>query len=336
MSKYFKVLCMVLLVLGFSNCKVQAAEREIVDTSEHIYLYEEMEQDILALSQKYPDYITCEVIGTSCDGRNIWQVIVGNPYAEKAIHISAGIHAREWMNCWIQMKYIEDIASNWNTKMENGLEQGLIYDQCALYFIPMFNPDGVTISQLGFEAIRSDLLKYNLYRMKGSKNPKLWKANAAGVDLNRNFRPGWNERVDTRVPDSQFYNGITYNTEPEILTYIKSVNQRSFDLALMYHSMEGAVYWDIGQEGTFREECKYWADLVCQVTGYKLGDKSEPHGLDYNWTILEKGIPTLCIETGRVGCPLPYSQWSEIYRENDGLLRILSLSILGRRSQVDV
>lgn len=55
----------------------------------------------------------------------------------------------------------------------------------------MVNPNGVTLQQRGLNAFpKKD--HANLIRMNaGSKNFKRWKANAKGVDLNRNFSVDW-------------------------------------------------------------------------------------------------------------------------------------------------
>ena len=61
------------------------------------YSFEQMEADIQALKQTYGDKITVNVIGTSRDGRSIYDIILGNPQAEKQILMQGAIHAREYM-----------------------------------------------------------------------------------------------------------------------------------------------------------------------------------------------------------------------------------------------
>ena len=46
------------------------------------YSFEQMEADIQALQQTYGDRMTVNVIGTSRDGRNIYDIILGNRHAE--------------------------------------------------------------------------------------------------------------------------------------------------------------------------------------------------------------------------------------------------------------
>lgn len=319
---------LVLTLSIFSTISVNAQEiqTDIVNTSNHIYTYDEMVSDIVLLMKKYPRYISCSAAGMSLDNRNIWQIVIGNPQAPKAIYIQAGIHAREWMNCWMLMKQTEEILENWNEPVANDVTYADMFEQCAVYILPMVNPDGVTISQSGIEGIRDKQLRANLYKMKGASNPARWKANAAGVDLNRNFSVGWGEMVNTKVPASEFYNGTEPFTEPEVLAVVNAFTSRHFDLAISYHSMEGAIYWNVGQTEELYEKTSELTKLINQVTGYRIGEESKPHGLDYNWMILDQGVPTVTIETGTVQCPLPYSQWKRIWKENKDVIKVLAMN----------
>ena len=60
--------------------------------------------------------------------------------------------------------------------------------------MPMVNPDGVTISQYGPKKIRNATLRKNLYKIAKGFSFKEWKANARGVDINRNYAEGFNRK----------------------------------------------------------------------------------------------------------------------------------------------
>ena len=325
-THFISLIAFLCIITSIKANAQELQELDIVDTTNHIYSFSEMECDIISLAQKYPDYITCTSAGISHDQRTIWQIVIGNPQAPKAIHIQAGIHGREWMNCWMLMKQTEEILKNWNATIINDISYGDVFEQCAVYIIPMVNPDGVTISQFGTRGIRSEILRADIKKMKGVSNTSRWKANAVGVDLNRNFSVGWGEMVNVNKPCSEFYNGIAAFTEPEVLALVNSFTSRKFNCAVSYHSMEGAIYWNIGQKGQLYDDTYELAKLVQQITGYKLGEKSKPHGLDYNWMILDQNVPTVVIETGTVQCPLPYSQWKKIWKENQGLIQMLAMN----------
>lgn len=311
---------------GTVHAKEAMSPEDIVDTTEHIYTYEEMECDIMELTQKYPDYMSSIPIGITYDARQVWEVVIGNPNAPHAIYIQAAIHGREWMNTWMLMEQIEDIMRNWDTPLVEGVKLGNVFEQCAVYILPMVNPDGVTISEVGIEGIRNEVLRMNLYQMQGAFNPARWKANAVGVDLNRNFSVGWGNTINVHAPASQCFNGIAPFTEPEVLAVVTAFYQRKFDAAVSYHSMEGAIYWNVGQQGAVLDGTVELASLVNQITGYTLGKQSVVHGLDYNWMIFEQNTPTVVIETGTVACPLPYSQWQELWIRNKDIIKILAMN----------
>lgn len=324
--RILSMFCMMAILLSSFSIPVHANPlANIVDTSKHTYSFMEMQEDIALLDFKYPDKIEVSSIGTSVDGRAIHQVIIGNKNAKNAIYIQAAIHGREWMNTWILMESLEMCLDNWDTGIAvNGETYGQVFQDCCIYLVPMVNPDGVTISQYGFKAINNEAVRNNCKMMPGAKNPKKWKANANGVDLNRNFSTGWNSKIDTLVPSSDFFNGVAAFTEPETLAVKGALNQRKFVAAITYHSMEGAIYWDLGQEGGLRDRTLALATHCKNITGYSLGDSATAKGLDYNYMILDKKIPTVCIETGTVPCPLPYSQFKKLWKQNGVMMPTLA------------
>ena len=78
-----------------------------------------MQKDIKQLQQKYSDYVHVEVIGTTADKRNIYDVILGNPDAKKCIVVQASIHAREYMTSQLVMKQMEYYLDNYNQKYKS-------------------------------------------------------------------------------------------------------------------------------------------------------------------------------------------------------------------------
>lgn len=318
MKKLFFTFILFITCIFLSGFSVEASE--IVDTSNHIYTFSEMEADISELAALYPDALTCFTLGTSVDNRQIWDVTVGNINAPKAIYVQAGLHGREWMNTWLVMKQIETICQNWETEVTPGIRYKDYFQNICLCIVPMVNPDGVTISQYGIDGINDATLRANLKKMPGASKPRYWKANANGVDLNRNFSVGWGKMTTTGKPGSTGYGGTASMTEPEIQAICNAMALRSYTIAITYHSTEGAIYWNLGQSGELYDKTYALANQVSSITGYKLGAKSEVHGLEYNWFIFDQNIPTVLIETGTVPCPLPYSQWAELWKRNCNLL----------------
>ena len=109
-------------------------------------------------------------------------------------------------------------------------------------------------------------------------------------------------------------------SEPESVAVANIFNNRNFIASISYHSFEGAIYWDLKQDDPIRTLTYNLAIHAQKVTGYKLGDVSPLKGLEYNWMIYEKRVPTIIIETGTVPCPLPYSQWKTLWNKNKDIM----------------
>lgn len=327
MKKHFKTLILVLTISLMIPLSVSAQSdviKDVVDTSKHNYGFAEMQDDLNVLQQKYPDKLIVSTVGTSVGGRAIYQAILGNPQAKNAIFIMGTIHGREWMNSWILMEMLEFNLDHWDSTAPNGETYGNVFNDCCIYLLPMVNPDGVEISQNGFNAINNEEIRNSLKTMRGAGNTKRWKANAHGVDLNRNFGTGWNSKVDQTTPGADFYNGPNAWSEPETLAVKSALDQRGFIAALTYHSAERTLYWDLGQEGQMRERTQALVTHCHNINGYKYGEASPLKGLEYNYMNFDKQIPTICIETGTVACPLPYSQFKTIWKENHMMMVTLA------------
>ena len=329
MNKCIKIISLILVLTMLFPSTVFAANEpvtgDIVDTSNHTYSYFEMLEDIQYLGQTYPTLMQVSIIGASADNRAIYQIVLGNRNAKNAIYIQCAMHGREWMNSWIMMKSLEVCLQNWNNPSPNGETYGQVFEDCCIYLLPMVNPDGVTISQYGINAINNEAIRQKCFNMRGASNPKRWKANANGVDLNRQFSVGWNRTINVTAPASEIYNGIAPFTEPEAIAIKNALEQRDFTAAITYHSMEGAIYWNVGQQGEVLQRTVELAVHCSNISGYKLDQKlSSVKGLEYNYMIFEKNIPAVCIETGTVDCPLPYSQWQKVWNENHMMMVTLA------------
>lgn len=289
----------------------------IVNENDRIYSYEDMTRDLKNIAWKYRGKASLKSLGSSEDGRTIWCLRVGNPSAGKKIVIDAGIHAREWMNPLMIVHKCEEILRQYTEY------KGTLKSTC-LYVVPMINPDGVTISQYGFGAIRSEKLRKLCQKTKASA--RTWKANARGVNLNFNFPGGWNPDNKSKKPDGSSYPGKKAASEKETKVMMSFINSLSgVRGALNYHSTGSILYWNYNVEGTpaLYERQRQLAAKVNSFTRYRLMPKSistDPNGGFGDWLIYNKKIPNVTVETGSVMCPLPHSQLKKITRENTELL----------------
>lgn len=291
------------------------------------YSYDQMEKDIQTLSSRYGNKMQTNVFGTTLDGRNLYEIILGNQNAEKHILIHAGIHAREYMTPLLVMKQLEYGLEFYEKGSYEGQPLSNILDKVAIHYVPMVNPDGIGLSQFGISYIRSEELRQAIQqcyandlalgRTQAAFEHYLlyWKSNARGVDLNQNFPANWELVTSSSLPSYATYKGASALSEPESIALANLTNSRSWASTISYHSMGEVIYWDYEGNQQYQAS-KELVDLVAAQTGYRPAGSSG-HGGYKDWTqIKENPIPGLTIETGNVACPLPLSQYERIWYQN--------------------
>lgn len=300
---------------------------KIVDTSKEPYIYAELCEDVNLLAYAYPEIVSVSWEGKSADGREIPAILFGNPEAEQTVFIQAAIHGREHLTGLLVMEQLETYAKNYETGSYNGVAYKDIFSEVALLVVPMANPDGVSVSQIGPGAIRSEELRAlieSFYERDGAGADRTYfyrryKANARGVDLNRNFAYGWEEYGGTKVPGADKYKGEAPGSEPETELLMELTKSRNTAAALSYHATGSVLYWDFGQTGELRERCLSFVETVHELTGYRIvyasSDKQDEAGY-CEWAVGIEGIPEVTIEIGTVAAPLPISEFAGVWEQN--------------------
>lgn len=291
------------------------------------YTYDQMSQDIQKLSARYGSHMKVNVIGTSLDGRNLYEIVVGNQNAPKHILIHAGIHAREYMTPLLVMKQLEYGLAFYDSGNYNGTPLSQLFNQVAIHYVPMVNPDGISISQFGESGIRSATLRQQirecyendkaLGRTSATYERYLlyWKADARGTDLNQNFPADWDQVSSSPKPSYGTYKGTSSLSEPESQALANLAMSRNWALTISYHSMGNLIYWDYAGNKV-KETSKALADLMASKTGYRLGGSSG-HGGFKDWVqIKDSPIPSVTIEVGSVTCPMPVSEFPAVWQHN--------------------
>jgi len=232
------------------------------------YTYNQMVLDIKNLAKAYPDLITYKVVGKSEYGRNLYAVSLGN--GKPTTFINGSLHAREWITSMLNMNMIEEYAKAYKqNKKIDGYHARNILNNTTIWFMPMVNPDGVTLQQQGLNAFpRKDhdaLIRMNA----GSKNFKRWKANAKGVDLNRNFSVDW-KTVSGNVskPNYQNHKGSSAASASETKAVIKFVKEIDPQMTINYHSSGEILYWGYNQKGARYVRDLNYARQISRMTGY--------------------------------------------------------------------
>ncbi len=246
------------------------------------YSYEQMEYDISALAARYGNRMTINVIGQSLDGRNIYDIIIGNPAAPKKILFQGAIHAREYIVVPLMMQQLEYMLAFYDTGTYNDQPLSSVLNNVAVHYIPMANPDGVTLSQFGESAIRSEELRQTIQNcytldiadartaLSYEEYLTRWKSNARGVDLNHNFDAGW-DTLNPTLNHNSFtdYKGPSPLSEPESQALANLAQQNAFSAVINYHAMGRVLYWDT--EGNQKAAESYDMALAASgVTGYQV------------------------------------------------------------------
>lgn len=202
-----------------------------------------------------------------------------------------------------------------------------ILNETTLWFIPMVNPDGVTLQQFGLQAFPKSTHKALIKMNDGSKNFKRWKANAKGVDLNRQYSIGWSKiKNNPGKPYYKNYKGKAPQTASETKAVMKLVNEIDPQMAVSYHSSGRILYWYYNQPASTYSRDLAYAKTISQMTGYSL--VYYPHGRVISggggflaWFIHTKKRPALTPEISRyVGeTNPPVSAFSAVWRENQAV-----------------
>ena len=131
-----------------------------------IYSYEDMMGDVQLLEMLYPEDFSTETLARTADGRQVQLLVVGDPQAGKKIFVNAGIHGREYITSQLVMKqtavFLEHLRDGDSYKAQ---PYRSLMDDCAVYVVPMVNPDGISISQQGMEGILTETVRENVERI---------------------------------------------------------------------------------------------------------------------------------------------------------------------------
>lgn len=344
-------LFLLILCLSMSGCSLKDPQKNVVsheteqetekatennidyrtllvsDKNDEMYTYEDMEQDLDTLSLAYDDLANVKVLGTTLDNRNIYDLIIGDEEAENHVIIHASIHAREYITTKLVMRqaadYLKGLSDGSGSYKNTAYAE--LSENTAIHVIPMVNPDGVTLCQKGIEGIKTDAARTRITEIitldgggVDSTDFTQWKANANGVDLNRNYDAKWNEYEGPNHPSSDHYKGEAPGSEPETKALMDLTENNPVKRTISYHTYGEVVYWYFGQSGALYDVTKNWADDVSAITGY-ITDPNymqlDPAGYK-DWAISKKGIPSLTIEVGHGQNPVPEAQFDDIKREN--------------------
>lgn len=213
------------------------------------HTYAEVESEVAALADAYPEIAHLYALPlTTTEGRTIHALrITDNPLTDEAdepsVRITGAHHGDEIVGAEIALGLAHFLADGYGTDDE----ATAIVDSVDTWIIPVVNPDGHVASQ---------------------------RANAAGVDLNRDYGFAWEAWGASRAPFSQ----------PETRAMAEQLFARPFALQLDFHTT--ALYvnhlWDHSPHPTADDEVVVdWSEDYAAVTDYVVvrgWDWYEVHG----------------------------------------------------------
>ena len=284
-----------------------------------VYSYKQMIADMAALQAAFPEKVQISSIGTSELGRDIPVMIVGNPAASKHILMQGAIHGREYLTGWLLMAI-----------MDRSLSANLLDENVCYHIIPIVNPDGVIISQTQeLNALQKQIYQQDLANsyvdIGQAEYAEQWKANALGIDLNRNFPSGWENCNDRTAPSSSRYQGESPLCAAESKALADYTQSRPFDATLSFHSHGSVLYYQYGDNGAVNQVSYQLAQAVQSQTGYVPVFEDNTPGAGYkDWAIDALGIPSITVEIGSSQTPLENRDIYNTFSRFEGLLPAIS------------
>lgn len=285
--------------------------------------YDEMAHHLRVFALLYPEFTELVQFGQSTEGRPLYALRVGN--GAKSMMMDASIHAREHMTTNVLLEMIDAYSYAYvNGQSYRGYDVQQLLNKTSIWFVPMMNPDGVTLVQGGLAAARDEaaILRLN----ENNRNVSRWKANIRGVDLNRNFDGGWKQKETAVAPLYKNFKGYSVFSEAESQALRTFIEAHRFQSYISWHASGQIIYWSHNQAAEESKRDRALAQRIANVTGYSLvpPQKGCCSGASTDWFIQTYRLPALTMEIAPYAGegPVPLHRWADVWKRNDtiGLL----------------
>lgn len=288
---------------AFMSSQAIASNYERIVKPNTVYSYEQMCEDLGKLRERYSVILSGGNIGTSVEGRKIPAVKLGR--GKHKILVCGTLHAREHICTNYLMYFIEEYAEAYaNHASISDFDVNRLLDNVSIYIAPMINPDGVNIVQNGFQAsINCDSL-LNM-RLKNYEEPahRSWKANARGIDLNRNFDYGWEDCPNDSTPASSGFKGYAPLSEPESKALADFAKRIKPEAVLAFHT-QGEMFY-LSQPDNLAQRI---ATRLVAATNFKPQPIDPPYGSFQDFVDYHFHVFYACVELCPYIGPRPYPE----------------------------
>lgn len=307
------IVLVVILAMGTIGCEASYATKKrltklpkvpsIIESEDGViankgtYDFRKMKEDLKALEGRFPDKMSYSSIGKSIEGRELYAVKIGK--GENKILLVGSVHAREWMTSYLLMGLLElYLESEEQGKRVGGYNIKKMLKNTTITFVPMLNPDGVDLVLNGVgHRDKEELLKMNDQETDFTR----WKANIAGVDLNRQFNADWEKTQSKEGPSFENYKGEKYLDQPESAALVRLTQEEDFDITVAYHLSGSVIFWYYHQKNSTYKRDLGIAKGLRWITGYKLVEEEDSEGAAAgfkDWFVKTYEKPGYTIEIG--------------------------------------
>ncbi len=224
--------------------------------------------ELAGLVAAHPDRVRAVRIGTSREGRPLEGVEIASDVARedgRPVDLATGlIHGREWTSGEMVMEFARQLAADDSPRFTR------VRARTRTFLFPVLNPDGFVRSR--------------------TEQP-LWRTNAAGVDLNRNFGAFWGGPDGSDLPGSERYRGPKPFSEPESRALRDFTASHQVAVADVVHSYGGSVLYQPGFRRTSEpglragrtvpgtKAFRALAGRMARAAGYVAAPASEPRDI---------------------------------------------------------
>lgn len=284
------------------------------------YDHHQLQMDLISLKKEFGDILVIRTIGSSVYGKPIQMIRIGK--GKDYILFVGAHHGREWVSANLLMMLIEHYATHYREAKKNGFDPD-VFDRISLVVIPMLNPDGIDIQQGRIPPEHF----FELWLMnEGSFDFSRWKANAAGIDLNRQYPAGWEALPSPASPFYKYFKGEKPLVAQEAIHLVEFVREEPPLAAVSFHSAGQEIYWSFGDRQNVLRDYRI-ARRLSRATGYPLATPPI-HAIGggfTDWFIAEFSRPGFTIELckGRIETNPDIGELETEFARNRDLVYVL-------------
>ena len=222
-----------------------------------------------------------KIIGKSLFQRDIFAVKIGEGAPVGVAQYA--IHGREYITAELAF-----------AQYQYGVYKG------SVWLIPLVNPDGALLSQMGISSVKSGRDKRRLLELNKGEDFSLWKANGRGVDLNVNFPACYGTGAkNVKTAGAENYIGGFPCSEPESRALKNFTEKLCPDYTVSYHTKGEEIYWYFYQSAHTCHRDRALGKVLARSTGYPLASAGNSAGGYKDWCIQRFSIPSFTVEVGK-------------------------------------